>query len=151
MILFVTILHVLLCLALVLVILLQPAKDGSQLLGGGVNSMYGPRGNAHPLGRATTVIAGLFMVTSIILAYESTQQKGDDADQQDEIKKLEEEKARREAETKSAEPEPAPAVEVPATEVPAAEVPAAEVPAAEVPAAEAPATGDPATGKSGAP
>lgn len=91
MILFVTALHVLLCIALVLVILLQPSKDGSAVLGGGVNSMYGPRGNAHPLGRATTVIAIMFMFTSIFLAYESTARRDSSSDFEKEIRKLEQE------------------------------------------------------------
>jgi len=90
--LFVTILHVLLCVALMLVILLQPAKDGSALLGGGVNSMYGPRANAHPLGRATTVIAAMFMITSVYLAYQSTQKSADESDVNKEIEKLQQEK-----------------------------------------------------------
>jgi preprotein translocase subunit SecG len=90
--LFITILHVLLCISLMLVILLQPAKDGSALLGGGVNSMYGPRANAHPLGRATTVIAAMFMITSVILAYDSTQKSADESDVNKEIEKLQQER-----------------------------------------------------------
>ena len=35
--------------------------------------MYGPRGQANFLGRATTVVAALFMVTSITLAYRSSE------------------------------------------------------------------------------
>lgn len=72
--LFVTILHVMLSFALIGIILLQPGKDGASVLGGGGgggNQMYGPRGQGNLLGRATTLIAGLFMVTSITLAWYS--------------------------------------------------------------------------------
>ena len=73
--LFITIVHVILCFALILIILLQPGKEGAAVLGGGGggNQMYGPRGQANFLGRATTVVAALFMVTSITLAYRSSE------------------------------------------------------------------------------
>ena len=73
--LFVTFLHVLLCIALILIILLQPGKDSASVFGGGGggNQMYGPRGQANLLGRATTVVATLFMVTSITLALYSSE------------------------------------------------------------------------------
>jgi preprotein translocase subunit SecG len=70
--LFITILHVMLSFGLIGIILLQPGKDGASVLGGGGgggNQMYGPRGSANLLGRATTVVAALFMVTSITLAW----------------------------------------------------------------------------------
>lgn len=132
MLLFVTIVHVLLCLALILVILIQPAKDGSALLGGGVNSMYGPRANAHPLGRATTVIAVMFMATSVFLAFKSTQ-RGDTEVDEEEIRRLQEEKAASQAApaTPTPDEEPAPLEPTP-TDEPAA--PAEQVPATETPA-----------------
>ena len=60
---FVTILHIFLCIGLMLIILLQPGKsDIASAFGGGAgNQMYGPRASGHFLGRATTVIALLFM------------------------------------------------------------------------------------------
>lgn len=80
--LFVTILHVMLSFILIGIILLQPGKDGASVLGGGGggNQMYGPRGQSNLLGRATTVVAGLFMVTSITLAWYSGERttSGDD-------------------------------------------------------------------------
>ena len=72
--LFVTILHVMLSFTLIGIILLQPGKDGASVLGGGGgggNQMYGPRGQGNLLGRATTLIAAMFMVTSITLAWYS--------------------------------------------------------------------------------
>ncbi|MEL6345955.1 MAG: preprotein translocase subunit SecG [Myxococcota bacterium] len=79
--LFITILHVVLCIALILIILLQPGKDqGAIFGGGGGNRMYAPRGQQNLLGRATTAVAVLFMLTSISLAWYSTEQARDDSD-----------------------------------------------------------------------
>lgn len=85
MIIFVTILHLLLCVILILVILLQPGKGGDVASafgagGGGGNNVFGPRGPASLLSRATTVVAVLFMVTSITLAINSqdTSRGGDE-------------------------------------------------------------------------
>ena len=61
-------LHVLLCVLLVLIILLQPGKGGdvgAAFGGGGGGTMFGPRGPAGLLARATTFVAIGFMVTSI--------------------------------------------------------------------------------------
>jgi preprotein translocase subunit SecG len=78
--LFVNILHVVLCILLILVIILQPSK-GSDIGaafggGGGSSTMFGPRGPGSVLSRATTVIAVLFMVTSISLAMRSVPKGG---------------------------------------------------------------------------
>jgi preprotein translocase subunit SecG len=73
--LFITILHVTLCLILILIILLQPSKGsdvGAAFGGGSSSSMFGPRGAGSMLSRATTVVAVLFMFTSITLALRST-------------------------------------------------------------------------------
>lgn len=134
MLIFVTSLHVLLCIALVLVILLQPSKDGSAVLGGGVNSMYGPRGNAHPLGRATTVIAIMFMGTSIFLAYESTARRDDSSDFEEEIRKLEDEQSGIKAPPELVQPTDA----VPTDALPTDAAPTDAVPADAVPADAAP-------------
>lgn len=119
---FVTVVHILLCLFLILVILLQPGKDSAQLLGGGVNSMYGQRANAHPLGRATTVIAALFMVTSITLALYSTERARSGSDVEDRRRQLEEEDAASKASTGPAPVIPEP-VEVPVEATTTAETP----------------------------
>ena len=67
---FTTILHIVLCISLILIILLQPGKDGASVFGGGGgggNQMYGPRGQGHFLGKATTVIAATFMLYTGVL------------------------------------------------------------------------------------
>lgn len=69
--LFLVALHVVLCLFLILIILLQPGKGGdvgAAFGGGGGGGMFGPRGPASLLTRATTFVAVTFMVTSILLA-----------------------------------------------------------------------------------
>jgi preprotein translocase subunit SecG len=78
--LFINIFHVVLCILLILVIILQPSK-GSDIGaafggGGGSSTMFGPRGAGSVLSKATTVIAVLFMVTSISLAMRSVPQGG---------------------------------------------------------------------------
>ena len=63
-----TILHVLVCLFLIAVILLQSGKAGdiSAVFGGmGSQTFFGPRGATTLLAKATTVAAVIFMFTSI--------------------------------------------------------------------------------------
>ncbi len=69
--------HVLTCIALVLVVLMQSAKGeglaGGTAFGGGVsNAVFGGRGAASFLSRATTVLAILFMVNCGALAFMSS-------------------------------------------------------------------------------
>jgi len=78
--LFINISHVVLSILLILVIILQPSK-GSDIGaafggGGGSSTMFGPRGAGSVLSRATTVIAVLFLVTSITLAKLSVPEEG---------------------------------------------------------------------------
>ncbi|MGE5570845.1 MAG: preprotein translocase subunit SecG [Rhodospirillales bacterium] len=66
-----TILHVLVCLFLIVVVLLQSGKaaDLAGAFGGmGSQTAFGPRGSATILAKATRVAAALFMVTSLTLA-----------------------------------------------------------------------------------
>lgn len=78
--LFINIFHVVLSILLILIIILQPAK-GSDIGaafggGGGSSTMFGPRGPGTILSRATTVVAVLFMFTSISLAMRSVPKGG---------------------------------------------------------------------------
>jgi preprotein translocase subunit SecG len=66
-----TIVHVLVCLFLIIVVLLQSGKaaDLAGAFGGmGSQTAFGPRGSATILSKATTVSAALFMLTSLSLA-----------------------------------------------------------------------------------
>jgi preprotein translocase subunit SecG len=64
-------LHIAACLFLIGVVLLQQGKSqdlASAFGGGGTQTAFGPRGSANVLSRATTILAGLFMVTSLSLS-----------------------------------------------------------------------------------
>jgi preprotein translocase subunit SecG len=64
-------LHIVACLFLIAVVLLQQGKGqdlASAFGGGGTQTAFGPRGSATVLSRATTILAGLFMITSLTLS-----------------------------------------------------------------------------------
>ena len=63
-------LHVIACLFLIAVVLLQQGKSqdlASAFGGGGTAAAFGPRAGANVLTRATTILAAVFMVTSLAL------------------------------------------------------------------------------------
>jgi preprotein translocase subunit SecG len=65
----VLIVHTLLAAALVAVILLQRSEGGGLGIGGGTGGgLVSARGAADLMTRSTTIIAGLFVVTSLVLA-----------------------------------------------------------------------------------
>ena len=75
MVILVTILHVIVCLILIGVVLLQSGKaaDLAGAFGGmGSQTTFGPRTAATVLSKVTTASAGLFMVTSLTLAVLAT-------------------------------------------------------------------------------
>ncbi len=64
------VLHIIACFFLIAVVLLQQGKNqdlASAFGGGGTQTAFGPRGSANVLSRATTILAGVFMVTSLSL------------------------------------------------------------------------------------
>ncbi len=71
--------HILVCLFLIIVVLLQSGKaaDLAGAFGGmGSQTAFGPRGSATLLSKATTVAASIFMVTSLTLAILATRTTG---------------------------------------------------------------------------
>ena len=67
--------HVIACLALIMIVLLQTGKGadmGAAFGGGGSQTLFGSSGASPFLGKVTTVIAIVFMLTSFSLAYIST-------------------------------------------------------------------------------
>src|SRR6202049_188943 len=74
-----TILHVLVCLFLIVVVLLQSGKaaDLAGAFGGmGSQTAFGPRGSATLLSKATTGSAVVFMITSLSLSILATRNAG---------------------------------------------------------------------------
>ena len=69
-----TTLHVIFCLFLILVILLQTGKGGGMgvAFGGSGSAVFGPRGAGSFIGKMTGTVAILFMVSSLVLAYMSS-------------------------------------------------------------------------------
>ena len=68
MVILITVIHVIVCLILVVVVLLQSGKaaDLAGAFGGmGSQTVFGPRGSATVLSKATTISAILFMLTSM--------------------------------------------------------------------------------------
>ena len=74
-----TIVHIIVCVFLVIVVLLQSGKaaDLAGAFGGmGSQTAFGPRGSATFLSKATTGAAAAFMVTSLSLAILATRSSG---------------------------------------------------------------------------
>ena len=74
-----TIIHVLVCVFLIIVVLLQSGKaaDLAGAFGGmGSQTAFGPRGSATLLSKATTISAVLFMITSLSLSILATRNAG---------------------------------------------------------------------------
>jgi preprotein translocase subunit SecG len=74
-----TIVHVLVCLFLIIVVLLQSGKaaDLAGAFGGmGSQTAFGPRGSATLLSKATTISAIAFMCTSLSLSILATRSSG---------------------------------------------------------------------------
>jgi preprotein translocase subunit SecG len=75
----VMVVHVIVCVFLIIVVLLQSGKaaDLAGAFGGmGSQTAFGPRGSATLLSKATTVSAILFMITSLALSILATHTSG---------------------------------------------------------------------------
>ena len=70
----VTMLHVLVCFALILIVLLQAGKGAEMgaAFGGASQTIFGSSGAVGFLTKLTTIAAVVFMVTSLLLAFTST-------------------------------------------------------------------------------
>jgi preprotein translocase subunit SecG len=72
------VLHVFVAVALILIVLLQAGKGAGigAAFGGASQTVFGPRGPGNFLSKLTTAAAGIFMVTSLVLAIFSSQYVG---------------------------------------------------------------------------
>ncbi|UCD30852.1 MAG: preprotein translocase subunit SecG [Desulfobacterales bacterium] len=69
------ILHIGVCIALIMIVLLQTGKGadmGAAFGGGASQTLFGSTGASTFLGKLTTVVAIVFMLTSLALAYMSS-------------------------------------------------------------------------------
>ncbi len=72
----ITILHVIVCFALVLIVLLQAGKGAEMgaAFGGASQTLFGSSGAMGFLTKLTTIAAIIFMLTSLLLAFATTRQ-----------------------------------------------------------------------------
>src|SRR5512139_2897102 len=70
----ITVIHVIVCFALVLIVLLQAGKGAEMgaAFGGSSQTLFGRAGAMGFLTKLTTVAAVIFMITSLLLAFSST-------------------------------------------------------------------------------
>ena len=68
---FISIIHVLVCIFLIIIVLLQRGKGASMgaAFGGSSQTLFGSSGPGTLLGKMTTAVAVVFMLTSLWLAY----------------------------------------------------------------------------------
>jgi preprotein translocase subunit SecG len=104
------VLHVLMALAIIGLVLLQHGKGadmGSGFGGGASGSLFGATGSANFLSRTTAVLAAVFFVSSLALAYFATQRPTESGSIVDRARPAQEKKA--DAPAGAAQPEkPAP-------------------------------------------
>jgi preprotein translocase subunit SecG len=114
--------HVLVALAIIGLVLLQHGKGadmGSGFGGGASGSLFGATGSANFLSRATAVLATIFFLLSLALAYLATKKPAEpggvmEAVRQQQTQKSEKKPAAEDAKAKPAAPEaPPPGKEVP--------------------------------------
>ena len=70
----ITILHILVCFALVMIVLLQAGKGAEMgaAFGGSSQTVFGSAGAMGFLTKLTTIAAVVFMITSLLLAFSSS-------------------------------------------------------------------------------
>ena len=75
----IVVIHVIVCIALIMIVLLQTGKGadmGAAFGGGSSQTLFGSTGASTFLSKATTVAAVVFMITSLTLAYSYGRKSG---------------------------------------------------------------------------
>lgn len=139
-------LHIIVCVVLVILILLQAGKEGMGVIfGGGNTSVFGSSGAGGMLAKMTAFMAVVFVVTSLSYTYVTSSRPSDEsAVLKVEPLTIEDVPAKPAAAPEAAAPaQPAATSDAPAAAAAPADAPeapaASEAPAAEAPAADAPA------------
>lgn len=135
------VLHIIVCIALVMTVLLQTGKGASlgAAFGGSTQTVFGATGGAGFFEKMTTAVAIVFMVTSLSLTYLSAKRGGETIVQQP---AAQEQKAPAQAQQAAPEAAQSAASSAAAPETPA---PATEAPTSSAPAPAAPAGGEAAS------
>ena len=107
------IIHFIVCIALIMIVLLQTGKGadmGAAFGGGSSQTLFGSTGASTFLTKATTAAAIVFMLTSLVLAYMSGHKTGDSimVDTKAPIEQQAEPEKKLPAQEETAEPLPAP-------------------------------------------
>ena len=98
------IIHVIVCIALIMIVLLQTGKGadmGAAFGGGSSQTLFGSTGASTFLSKATTGAAIVFMLTSLVLAYISSHPTGSSVINRIEVEAPQEEAASMPTETTS--------------------------------------------------
>jgi preprotein translocase subunit SecG len=98
------IIHVIVCIALIMIVLLQTGKGadmGAAFGGGSSQTLFGSTGASTFLSKATTGAAIVFMLTSLVLAYLSSHPTGSSVINRIEVEAPQEEAASMPTETTS--------------------------------------------------
>jgi preprotein translocase subunit SecG len=134
----ITVLHVIVCLMIMLVVLIQPGKSGglgAALGGAGAAQIFGGRGAGNFLTKTTWIAATIFFLTSVTLAYVSTSTG-------DSLQDRAPSRNHKEAPIEDSTPKPAPTDTAPAPEpAPGGAAPSAPVEGSAAPSSEPAAPG----------
>ena len=118
--------HVLVALAIIGLVLLQHGKGadmGSGFGGGASGSLFGATGSANFLSRTTAVLATLFFLLSLALAYVATKKPLEPGGVMDAVRTRPDKGAEKKPAAEDSKPQPAAPAQPPASQPSAKEVP----------------------------
>jgi preprotein translocase subunit SecG len=101
--------HVLVALAIIGLVLLQHGKGadmGSGFGGGASGSLFGATGSANFLSRATAILATLFFILSLVLAYVATKKPAEPGGVMDAVRQQQTQKSEKKPAAEQSQPKP---------------------------------------------